>query len=96
MDLKAGRKLNAKSWLIGCHAFIDEDGLINTRHKVEVAVGESNAIPVFANDHPITHLLIEDAHHRLIHASLTYSGSYYMLLKHLLTFSCLKWVNVVP
>lgn len=68
MDLKAGRKLNAKSWLIGCHAFIDEDGLINTRHKVEVAVGESNAIPVFANDHPITHLLIEDAHHRLIHA----------------------------
>ena len=67
-DLQAGRKLNAKSSLIGCRAFIDEDGLIKTRGRVEVAVGVSNSIPVLANDHPVTRLLIEDAHRRLIHA----------------------------
>ena len=33
-----------------------------------MAVGISNAIPVLANDHPVTCLLVEDAHRRLIHA----------------------------
>lgn len=43
---------------------------LKTQGRVEVAMGVSTTIPVLANYHSITRLVIEDAHRRLIHAGI--------------------------